>query len=273
MSRSVKLLSNCYPQIASCLLVGASVLLGGGVMSHAFAVPLTAQASPEWEGLNPAQQQVLLPLKPEWGKMNADRRQKWLEIAARFPTMSPENQQRVRERMREWSQMTPQQRSQARLVFQQTKELPAAQRQAQWEAYQALPPEKKAEFLARAKPAEAAGAASAANPKVSPAHRAVRSAPLDVQVQKSNVVAAVPPNALAQRTVAPTVVRSTTGATTTLISKPPVNPTHQQVGLPKITATPGMVDRKTLLPQRGPQGAAIQATATAAVAASGTRAQ
>jgi hypothetical protein len=33
-------------------------------------------------------------------------------------------------------------------------------------------------------------------------------------------------------------------------------PAHQQTGLPKIAATPGFVDPVTLLPRRGPQGAA-----------------
>lgn len=274
MFRSAKSPNNaCRPSIGLAL-VCTGLLLCGGIMPTAVASPLTTQASPEWAGLTPGQQQVLLPLRAEWASMNDDRRQKWLEIAARFPSMSPENQQRVRDRMGEWSRMTPLQRSEARLVFQQTKQVPEAHRQAQWEAYQALPPEKKAEFAARAKPVAMAGVASGATPpKQQSAHQAVRSAPLAAQVQKSNVVVAPPSHVPPQRVVAPTVVRSNTGATTTLITKPPANPTHQQAGLPKITANPGMVDRKTLLPQRGPQGAAIQPTATAAVAASGALAQ
>ena len=275
MFRSAKSPSNAHRQSFGWVVVCASLLLCGGLVQPSAAAPLTTQASPDWAGLSPSQQQVLQPLRPEWASMNDDRRQKWLEIAARFPSMSPENQQRVRDRMREWSRMTPQQRSEARLVFlQQTKQVPEAQRQAQWQAYQALPPEKKAEFAARAKPVLAAGSTNgAAQPKAQSAHQAVRSAPLAAQVQKSNVVVASPSNVAPTRVVAPTVVRGNTGATTTLITKPPANPTHQQAGLPKITANPGMVDRKTLLPQRGPQGAAIQPTATAAVAASGALAQ
>ncbi|MBQ0934956.1 DUF3106 domain-containing protein [Ideonella paludis] len=274
MFRSAKSLSNARRQSVGGAVVCAGLLLCGALAQPAAAAPLTAQASPDWAGLTPSQQQVLQPLRPEWASMNDDRRQKWLEIAARFPSMTPENQQRVRDRMREWSRMTPQQRSEARLVFQQTKQVPEAQRQAQWEAYQALPPEKKAEFAARAKPAVTAAAASGATQaKAQSPHQAVRSAPLAAQVQKSNVVVAPPTNTPIARAVAPTVVRSSTGATTSLITKPPASPTHQQAGLPKITANPGMVDRKTLLPQRGPQGAAIQPTATAAIAASGASAQ
>jgi hypothetical protein len=39
----------------------------------------------------------------------------------------------------------------------------------------------------------------------------------------------------------------------------PTPPRHQQAGMPKIAATPGFVNDATLLPQRGPQGAAAEA--------------
>jgi len=62
------------------------------------------------------------------------------------------------------------------------------------------------------------------------------------------------------RAVAPSVVQAAPGATTTLVTKPGAPPRHQQTGLPKIAATPGFVDSTTLLPKRGPQGAATSAT-------------
>ena len=68
-------------------------------------------------------------------------------------------------------------------------------------------------------------------------------------------------SAAAPKPVAPTVVQAQPGATTTLISKRPAPPAHQQTGLPKIAATPGFVDKSTLLPQRGPQGAATRSAA------------
>jgi hypothetical protein len=63
--------------------------------------------------------------------------------------------------------------------------------------------------------------------------------------------------------VSPTVVQRGAGATTNLVSKPAAPPLHQQAGLPKVAATPGFVDRATLLPQRGAQGAAAVAPAAA----------
>ena len=62
------------------------------------------------------------------------------------------------------------------------------------------------------------------------------------------------PCAAPPRPVAPTVVQAQPGATTTLISKPPAPPPHQQPGLPKIAATPGFVDQATLLPTARPAG-------------------
>ena len=45
--------------------------------------------------------------------------------------------------MTEWAALSPQQRAQARLNFAEIKRLPADERKAKWEAYQALQPEEK----------------------------------------------------------------------------------------------------------------------------------
>ena len=83
---------------------------------------------------------------------------------------------------------------------------------------------------------------------------------------KSNIV----PNpgfAVPLKPVAPTVVQARPGATTTLISKVPAPPMHQQTGMPKIAATPEFVDKTTLLPRRGPQGAATRSAAASPASA------
>jgi len=63
--------------------------------------------------------------------------------------------------------------------------------------------------------------------------------------------------------VAPTVVHVGPGAKTTLVTRQPAPPAHQQAGMPKIAATPGFVDRNTLLPQRGAQSAGVRTSASA----------
>ena len=119
------------------------------------------------------------------------------------------------------------------------------------------------------------GAAARAVPLASPARdpvrhtstkggalRADKTAHEAVQA-KSNIVPssswASPP-----KRVAPTLVQAQPGATTTLMSKRPVPPAHQQTGLPKVAATPDFVDKTTLLPQRGAQGAATRAVVASA---------
>jgi hypothetical protein len=89
----------------------------------------------------------------------------------------------------------------------------------------------------------------------------------DTQQTKSNIVPN-PAFSSPARPVAPTVLQAAPGATTTLISKRPAPPPHQQTGLPKITAGPDFVDTATLLPQRGPQGAAVRSPAAPAAAQS-----
>ncbi|HJW11610.1 MAG TPA: hypothetical protein VJ598_07480, partial [Albitalea sp.] len=82
---------------------------------------------------------------------------------------------------------------------------------------------------------------------------------------KSNIVPN-PAFAARPKPIAPSVVQAQPGATTTLISKRATPPAHQQTGLPKIAATPEFVDKTTLLPQRGAQGAAARTTAASAAA-------
>jgi len=215
-----------------------------------------AEQGVRWSELKPAQQTALRPLEREWPGIAADQKQKWLQLSQRVPSMTPAEQARVQERMVEWARLSPQQRGQARLNFEEAKKLPPQDRQARWEAYQALTPEQRQQLAARARPA--ASAASDAGHHAAPprADKAAHDAPL----AKSNIVPnpalAAPPTA-----ITPTVVRAPSGATTTPVSKQPTPPVHQQSGLPKIAATPEYVNKATLLPHRGPQGEATRSAA------------
>jgi hypothetical protein len=174
---------------------------------------------------------------------------------------SADERQRIQARMTEWAALTPEQRGAARLQFKQAQQLAPSNRQARWDAYQALPDAEKKELAARAAPAAATGTSSKLRAQaVATGDADAR----DVQT-KSNVV--VPPDVRQQaRSVAPTLVQAPRGATTTLISKRPSPPAHQQAGLPKITASPSFVNPSTLLPKRGPQGAAVVAASASAPA-------
>jgi len=257
----------------ACVL---ALILAGGSVAQVPPKPAASGAStrppatsrveqgPSWSALKPGQREALKPLERDWANIDTPRKQKWLEIADRYPNLPPQDQARLQARMTEWASLTPQERGQARLNYQQAKQSPAQDRQASWEAYQALPPEQRRELAVRTMTASSGtglpGPLSApGSSSPTQADRAGRAAPQP----KSNTV---PDSALAAppKPVAPSVVQAQPGATTTLISKPATPPAHQPIGMPKIAATPEFVDKKTLLPQTGAQSTAPRAVAASA---------
>lgn len=207
-------------------------------------------ASTDWAQLSPTQRQALAPLERDWPTIDAQRRDKWLQVAARFPAMSPEDKARLQARMTEWSRMSPAERSRARLQYQATRQLAQDERQAQWQAYQALPPDQRQALAQKARPAARSPAAAPAPARVADS------------AKRNLVQTAVAPQ---PRAVSPTVQRAGPGATTRPMStKAPLPPAHHQAGMPKIATTPGFVDPATLLPKRGPQGAASRTAASSA---------
>jgi Protein of unknown function (DUF3106) len=244
---------------AALLALGLSLGPSAAAQSASGAAPAAIAGGPPWISLTPAQQSALAPLKRDWQGIDATRKQKWLEIAARFPTMPADERQRVQDRMTEWARMTPDERGRTRLQFQEARQISPQDRQARWDAYLALPAEERRALAKSAStvPPASKAAATAAVGKTP----ASTSAP---QNQKVNVVSE-PSKQSAPKSVAPTVVQAKPGASTTLISKTATPPTHAQLGQPKIAATQDVVDRKTLLPQAGAQGAAVTAPAGAPV--------
>ncbi len=253
---------------ASAPCVGAQPKPVASMPSAGASAPASAGQGPAWSALKPAQREALKPLERDWAAIDGLRKRKWLEIAERYPSMPPQDQARLQARMAEWARLTPLERGQARLNFQEAKQAPVRDRQASWEAYQALPPEERRALADRAAPAPAAAASSRTGPATP---KAVSAAAPDNRSReapqpKSNTVPdrglAAPP-----KPVAPSVVQAQPGATTTLMSRPPAPPAHQQTGLPKIAATPEYVDKKTLLPQMGAQHAAPRSAAASAPSA------
>jgi hypothetical protein len=222
------------PRLLPCTLLALAVLAGTA----------SSQAQTEWSRLSSQQRSVLAPLERDWSRVTPAQQQKWLEVASRYNQLPPDEQARMQQRMSDWSKLSPQDRARARLNFQEARQLGREERQQQWEAYRALPPEQRRALAERAQAERTQ-------------QRAPRAAPDSAGGVKSNVVRSpvVPP----ARPVGPTVVQRGAGATTNLVSKPAAPPLHQQAGLPKVAATPGFVDGATLLPQRGAQGAGTRA--------------
>jgi Protein of unknown function (DUF3106) len=197
--------------------------------------------TPTWAELNPAQRNLLtqLDLESEWDRLPTERRRKWLTIANRFPALPAEQQLRIQERLRAWVKLDVQERQRARAAFQAAIQLDAEGRLSKWEAYQALPAEKRSELADKAAKKQARAAVTPA-PSPKPA--------LLGAVPKSNVVPA-PARVTAALAVAPTLFQAKPGASTVLMTRPVAPPTHQSVGQFKLIADPALVDPKTLLPK------------------------
>lgn len=228
-----------------------TLLCAGGV---AGAQPASGGVS--WKQLTPAQRSALAPLEREWSALEPRRQEKWLEIAARFPNMPAAERTLMQERMAEWARLSPKERGQARVNFQEARQLPPDERKARWDSYQALPDDEKRKLAERARP-----------PRNDRDTLVKSASPVNNDGSKSNIVR-TPSAPTPVRPVAPTVVQTGPGATTTLLSRPAAKPPlHQQAGVPKIAATPAFVDATTLLPKRGAQGAAAAPRKPAAASA------
>jgi hypothetical protein len=203
------------------------------------AAPATAPPPTTWSVLSSAQQTALMPLQRDWDGMDAASRSKWVSIASRFSFLPAEDQLRMHERMRAWARSSPSERQQARVAFHAAQQMAAEQRQAKWEAYQALPPEKRQELAAKAAQ------------KLTAKAQARRVVAIESPQPKSNLV----PAALKGqpvKVVAPSILQARPGATTVFINQIKILPAHQQAGQTKVFADPDLVDRKTLLPKRRP---------------------
>lgn len=219
------------------LIVAAGSALGQ-TPAAAASGPASRAAStgPSWSRLTPQQRSALLPLERDWSSIDAPRKTKWLEVAARFPAMPAADQKRVQERMAEWARMTPSERGRARLSFQESKQFSPEQKQAHWEAYQALPDNERRALADRNQPSTVNKPASTASAKHSRAASATSTS--------------------GTKAVTPTLTQAKPGATTSLMTATIDPPAHHRPGQPKIAAEPGLVDPSTLLPQSGPQAAA-----------------
>ena len=213
------------------------------------------EEGPRWQKLRPAQRDALKPLQQEWAGIDASSKQKWIQLADRMPDMHADERSRVQDRMSDWAKLTPAERGQARLRYQEAKQVPPSDRRSRWDDYQALPPEQKNELAARAAAARRIPSTVQRGEEVGLGRndRSSRDGPQ----AKSNIVPN-PAYSAPPRPIGPTVIQAAPGATTTLITRRPTPPAHQQTGLPKIAATPEFVNKSTLLPQRGPQGAAVR---------------
>ena len=219
--------------------------IGALLMAACATVALAGNA---WSDLSAPQKTALSPLQAHWDGMESSRRDKWIELAARYPKLSTVERERLQARMVEWARRTPTERGTARLQFQEAQRWTAEERQQRWEAYQSLDPQARQILAERWKLEEAAKPTGPSS---------------KLPADKRNVVETPRAPAKPAQAATPTSVLSRTGATTQPMSRPQSEPLHHQPGVPKIAATATFVDPATLLPKRGPQGAAVASAAGA----------
>ena len=96
-----------------------------------------------WEGLKPAQQQILAPLESDWDYMLPDSRKKWIQVANIYPKMSAQDQERLQSRMTGWSKLSQKERRVARENYLDSLKFPAEKKAEAWSAYQKLSDDQK----------------------------------------------------------------------------------------------------------------------------------
>ncbi|MCX2862605.1 DUF3106 domain-containing protein [Paucibacter sp. PLA-PC-4] len=202
--------------------------------------PATADSSAQWQTLNPGQQHLLAALEGEWSEMDPSRKGKWLELAARYPSLPADEQLRVQERISSWAKLSPAERQQARLGFRAARELKADERQAKWEAYQALPTERRQELADKAaqKLSQPGGGGKPGARPATKSPAPPTATPLMVPVLPKNQP---------ELPLGPTLLQAKPGASTVLISQG--KGAQRPTGRAKPGFDASLVDSATLLPK------------------------
>ncbi len=215
--------------------------------------PSTSVAAYPWAELRRDQQALLAPLAVEWSKLPEAQRARWVEIANRYQALPPQEQERLQARVAEWAAMSPAQRQAARLRFQQSRQHKDQDREAKWQAYQALPAEQRealADKASRKKPAgqgqPPAGKSGAPVDKVSVARSG--------QPAAASSLLTLTPARNDEGLGAPTLMQARPGASTVLISRA-AKPAPAASAALRIETDPHRVDARTLLPKKAPAAA------------------
>ncbi|CAM5783886.1 MAG: DUF3106 domain-containing protein [Burkholderiales bacterium] len=163
--RPTRWLAALLVPIGLTLALAAPAQAESGARPARAARPAHAAASNgiAWRELTARQKTALAPLKEQWPTLSAEHQRKWIALARNYHRLSPAEQATLQRRMSDWAQLSPSQRTRARLNFGEARRLPADEKRAQWEAYQALP-EQERERLAQDRPKPPVTAAPALRP-------------------------------------------------------------------------------------------------------------
>ena len=171
------------------------------------SAPLQAVAptGPRWQDLTKEQRLILRPLAGTWDSLAGTHKSKWIAVAQSYPSRAASDQEKMQARMVEWASLTTIERERARLNFAESKKLGAADRVAEWAAYQELSPEEKKRLAAKGAPGPV-GAATAIAPIANDKLTAVPVTRRTAQQADSTTVAKpqIDPNTLLPKLTPPT---------------------------------------------------------------------
>jgi hypothetical protein len=188
---------------------------------------------PYWSELTAEQQQALHPLASHWHTLNAGHKRKWLALSRNYANMSADDRTTLHSRMIEWAALSNQQRAQARLNFAEVKRVPADERKAKWEQYQALSEEEKRRLAERA-PAKPRGAAIPVRPV--PSQKLVTVPAVTPAGQHTPRIMLAPP---------PSAVPAAAPAAAVMVASPPER-------VPAIVSAPAASSTSNVAPQPAP---------------------
>lgn len=126
-----------------------------------------AKASPagiRWTSLSAAQRQALTPLAANWNELGEAQQRKWIALSRNFSGLPATEQHKLQQRMLEWVGLSAAERSLARLNYAETERLAGENKQARWEAYQALSEEERRKLAEQAPRRALPGVATAVRP-------------------------------------------------------------------------------------------------------------
>jgi hypothetical protein len=187
------------------------------------ATAKTATSKPLWASLTAEQQAALQPLAPHWNGISEPHKRKWLALSRNYGSMTPEDQATLHSRMTEWSGLSSQQRALARLNFAEVKRVPADERKAKWEAYQALSPEERRKLAESAKDTRPHSVAVPVRPVPARKLAPVPSTALWAKGEHMPRIELAPPAPAPALTVSP-VVPAAMAATAAMPSAPDASP-------------------------------------------------
>lgn len=191
-------------------------------------------SKPLWVELTPLQQTALKPLEARWENLGDSQKRRWIALSRNYSRLSAKDQRTLHGRMTEWASLSGRERVQARLNFAEVKQLAPDERNAKWEAYQALSEEGRRELAEKA-PVRPRSAAVPVRPV--PAQKLVQVPPPPLKGEHGAKIELAPPKVVPEAS-APGPVAATSPVTIAPVLSAPLAAPAPVVPTVRVTEQP-----------------------------------